>query len=50
MAQQADVPGVLTMGLSDFVACCQCLDDQIYSVMVLRVCGLRMHSQFPDGL
>ena len=29
----------LTMGLSDFVACCECLDDQIYSVMVLTVCG-----------
>ena len=39
----------LTMGLSDFVACCECLDDQIYSVMEF-VGAPRMHPQFADAL
>ena len=39
----------LTMGLSDFVACCECLDDQIYSVMEF-VGPPRMHHQFPGAL
>ena len=39
----------LTMGLSDFVACCECLDDQIYSVMEF-VGAPRMDPQFADAL